>query len=1579
MAKNKLISLFLCVTLLLSLFPMPSTAASVKEQRARRVYLHAFEESRALSDTTYVKEIKKGEEAKIFLAVDDPNKADPNGDSQWEQQFNLGGFTAKIYYDTFYFELADTTDTTPIEYDFVEAIASDGLMADSSASGELGTVNSDALPDGFTDTMGYTSLGQGTHVTDYKPGERIGYAYASILYKGGTLRETQATQDNWYNILYLPLKAKETGRTSVYIDIDSDDPYTLELFAKNVPYSDRDHDGIDDIQVNFDYVAENGGVFHLDIVDETKPEPPYPNPPASTYTGTQYIKLDSLEAGEIYYTTSSDINLPRDEFELYDAAVASDGIPIAYSQDIRCYLKRTKDGRESNIATYRYQIIPSTPRLFNSAKEFIAPQYTEEWSDSAAGYYVYASDSGDADNPLTNNSFIYFTYTNLDPGLITDEADNPYVGNNPESTWVRITAGNGIVPDIIDQKRTMRLVAIKDKEHSEVAAYELGVKPGKVIATPDSHISKNGSVTVSLECIAPSSAEIYYVRNDNDGDPRVDGILYEGPLTFNYDTTIRAAAKYNGQWGDVSSFWYRFDNSIIAFYPPGSYEGSVDVALFPKEIGQKIEVKIGDTQWQPYTGAITIDVPTDIRARIEGAQSDGILLEYDVRPLPPVFAPESTQLTQAEWISIYAPESTTASTSKYSILYTTDGSDPTTSPTANKAPNSQYDADKDEARLYITSHTEVKAAVVYEKNGQKYYSDVVTHTYEVVTDRPATPVTTVKPGYHTHTIGGNPIETMFEEVAGDTKIYYTISTGDAYVPDPDPNEAGNGTTFLYDGVTPIEIKGNTVIKAVAVTYVDGTAIKSNIGVYPYTVTPEAPVSMQSGEITDYEFIPVDALSGEGCWVEYEINGTVGRFENKDGERFYIDTKTGNAYRNSNPDISEQPLCKLDLNIVTPVTLKLKTILDGVESVQNSYIYTVASSAELVPPYADKQSGTYDENSTDFTVSLYSIYTDPDIKTQWKYEGESSWTDYTTITFPTKDKVVQVRTHNEKESKSSKIVSYAYYFAPPAPVITKPSGVYATTDNIKTNVQFPAEWVKDGKHVLYIQFSEDGHYVPIYGDLNNIPVDESMSIKAFIKNEDSGRISDVVSAYYLLKEGSSGDGRVFILAPYNVDTISAHLLGTGLYAEGVKLDRLGTGTIKYQWCYKLEGGSWTAWTDILTYDPINPIIPTARMDKLRVLAWIDGDYDATYIDKEIDFVHLGEPTVKLEKSPDNSGNYPENTGYWVQNEHKDEENIVVFYTTNGNDPVTDLSGRKYFNASPEGSKETLSQTTTVKAVYFYACGKCEQCTQKQYHNCALITENRLYGNVASYTYPVKTVVNMGGGGGGGTVDRTRKYTVDIFGVEHPTHIGYINGYPDGSVRPDGNITREEISAVLYRIKPMAYDEPIETTGEVFPDVSIDRWSVREIEHLTAYGIIEGYPDGNFVPTGKLTRAEFAALIRRFIQSAEIKTANNRVELSDIDGHWAYDDISFIAKAGLIDGYEDGTFRPEREITRAEVMSVINRILGRKPLESYIKSLDFSPFNDLEEDKWHYVTVLEATITHDYYLNTQKFEHKWENWK
>ena len=141
--------------------------------------------------------------------------------------------------------------------------------------------------------------------------------------------------------------------------------------------------------------------------------------------------------------------------------------------------------------------------------------------------------------------------------------------------------------------------------------------------------------------------------------------------------------------------------------------------------------------------------------------------------------------------------------------------------------------------------------------------------------------------------------------------------------------------------------------------------------------------------------------------------------------------------------------------------------------------------------------------------------------------------------------------------------------------------------------------------------------------------------------------------------------------------------------------------------------------------------------------------------------------------------------------------------------------------------------------------------------------------------------------------------------------------------------------------------------------------------------EYIPDGEFKPSRNLSRAEFAALIFRFV---DIEKANIENPFTDLDEtHWAYDEILALTNSGLIEGYPDKTYKPENNITRAEVMTVINKLLGRKPLESYVKSLEFNPYNDLYEDKWYYVTVLEATITHNYWLDKNGYEYKWEDWK
>lgn len=157
----------------------------------------------------------------------------------------------------------------------------------------------------------------------------------------------------------------------------------------------------------------------------------------------------------------------------------------------------------------------------------------------------------------------------------------------------------------------------------------------------------------------------------------------------------------------------------------------------------------------------------------------------------------------------------------------------------------------------------------------------------------------------------------------------------------------------------------------------------------------------------------------------------------------------------------------------------------------------------------------------------------------------------------------------------------------------------------------------------------------------------------------------------------------------------------------------------------------------------------------------------------------------------------------------------------------------------------------------------------------------------------------------------------------------------------------------------------------------RWSAHDIEYMTDKGIIYGYPDGSFKPESNLTRAEFTALICRF---AKLDSSNAENPFSDLNvSHWAYNDISALTASGFIQGYEDNTYRPENEITRAEVMTVINKILGRNPSEAYVKTLNFMPYSDLNKNKWYYTAVLEATITHNYLLDDKGIESKWDDCK
>ena len=194
-----------------------------------------------------------------------------------------------------------------------------------------------------------------------------------------------------------------------------------------------------------------------------------------------------------------------------------------------------------------------------------------------------------------------------------------------------------------------------------------------------------------------------------------------------------------------------------------------------------------------------------------------------------------------------------------------------------------------------------------------------------------------------------------------------------------------------------------------------------------------------------------------------------------------------------------------------------------------------------------------------------------------------------------------------------------------------------------------------------------------------------------------------------------------------------------------------------------------------------------------------------------------------------------------------------------------------------------------------------------------------------------------------------------------HKVYIHGYPDGTVQPFGMITREEVVTALYRLLKDEVKAQITTTENDFSDVESDRWSITEVSSMANAGYVNGYEDGSFRPGNAITRAEFAAIMLRFF--ADDDKANDVNPYSDITGHWAEDSIISAYVKNLFVGYPDGTFKPDAYITRAEAMTVINRITVRKPhKDGFVEGHIDWP--DINESEWYYNDVIEATNSHDY---------------
>ena len=230
-----------------------------------------------------------------------------------------------------------------------------------------------------------------------------------------------------------------------------------------------------------------------------------------------------------------------------------------------------------------------------------------------------------------------------------------------------------------------------------------------------------------------------------------------------------------------------------------------------------------------------------------------------------------------------------------------------------------------------------------------------------------------------------------------------------------------------------------------------------------------------------------------------------------------------------------------------------------------------------------------------------------------------------------------------------------------------------------------------------------------------------------------------------------------------------------------------------------------------------------------------------------------------------------------------------------------------------------------------------------------------------------------GGGGG-----RKPTVNIpddvpTGLNGDDHFAYIVGYPDGNVKPGSSITRAEVATIFFRLLTEDVRTANSTQSNSLSDVSRGQWFNHAISTLSSMGIVKGNPDGTFDPDAPITRAEFAAIAARF----DDKNTNTTSNFSDIASHWAKDEIGVAANKGWINGYPDSTFRPDQYITRAEAMTLVNRVLNRLPEKSEDLLDDMIKWPDnADASVWYYLAVQEATNSHDYSdkSNADKYE-KW----
>lgn len=338
------------------------------------------------------------------------------------------------------------------------------------------------------------------------------------------------------------------------------------------------------------------------------------------------------------------------------------------------------------------------------------------------------------------------------------------------------------------------------------------------------------------------------------------------------------------------------------------------------------------------------------------------------------------------------------------------------------------------------------------------------------------------------------------------------------------------------------------------------------------------------------------------------------------------------------------------------------------------------------------------------------------------------------------------------------------------------------------------------------------------------------------------------------------------------------------------------------------------------------------------------------------------------------------------------------TKNADNTYTITSGEKTYTYTPYDTNGEVNGS--VSDEFFVLEMNVPVVSLDLKYNLSLTSKRTSTGTYEVPTNESATLAYTSANQSGGTVDfnePTVSYTVKSSSGSHSggsrpslntkDHYGYIIGYPvdyytgqpttdqtKKPVRPEGKITRAEVATIYFRMLTDESRTKFWSQSNSYSDVKTGDWFNNAVSTLSNAGIIAGYEDGSFRPNGYITRAEFATIAARFFDV----TYNGKDLFPDISGHWAKDYINQAANKGFVNGYEDGTFKPDRNITRAEAVTLVNRTLDRHPDKSHFtKDMLVWPDN-MDQTKWYYADMQEATNSHTYQMKENSDKTKYENW-